>query len=47
MTNAIAIWLALAIVGFLLLDHFYLGWEVPVFVGRKLMEVIELLKIWQ
>ena len=47
MTNPIAIWLALAIVAFLALDHYYLGWDLPVFLGRVLLNAIEALKIWQ
>ena len=47
MTNTIAIWLAVLVLGFLALDHFYLNWNVPVFLGRELLEFIEYLAFWR
>lgn len=47
MTNAMAIWLGAAIVAFLLVDYFYLDLNIPVFLGRRLLAVIEYLSFWR
>jgi len=47
MTNTIALWLAALILGFLALDHFYLDWNAPVFLGRKLLDLIEWMAFWR
>ena len=47
MTNTIALWLGALILGFLALDFLYLDWNVPVFLGRKLLELVEWLAFWR
>ncbi|MCG6901777.1 MAG: hypothetical protein LJE68_03765 [Rhodobacter sp.] len=47
MTNIISIWLAAIILGFLALDILVLGWDVPLFLARKLMAFIEYLAFWR
>jgi hypothetical protein len=47
MTNAIALFLAALILGFLALDHFVLGWGVPAFVMRQLIDLIDALAFWR
>jgi len=47
MTNAISIWLGLLIVGFLVLDHYVLDWEVALYLGRKLLEFVEYIAFWR
>ncbi|MDJ0627241.1 MAG: hypothetical protein QNJ44_03185 [Rhodobacter sp.] len=47
MTNTLALWLAALILGFLALDYFLLGLDVPLFVARRLMELIEWLAFWR
>ncbi len=47
MTNTIALWLAALILGFLALDHFVLDWNVPLFLGRKLLDLIEWMAFWR
>ena len=47
MTNAVAFWLAALIVGFLALDLFVLGWEVPLFLGRKFLALLEYIAFWR
>jgi hypothetical protein len=47
MTNRIALFVALFIVGVFVADHFYLHWNLPVFLGRELMDLTELVAIWR
>lgn len=47
MTNRIAVWLALLIIGFFVLDHYVLGLDAGVFLARKFMELIEYLAFWR
>ncbi len=47
MTNGIAVFLGVLIIGFFALDHFVLHWEVPVFLMRKLTTFIEYLAFWR
>ncbi len=47
MTNTIAFWLAAAILGFLALDYFVLDLQAPVYLGRKLLELIEYIAFWR
>lgn len=47
MTNAIAILLVLMLGGILALDALFLGWDIPVFVGRKLILLLEALAVWR
>ena len=46
MTNRLAIVLgALLLIGIAL--NFYLGWELHIFLGRKLLDLIEYLAFWR
>ncbi len=47
MTNTISIWVAALILGLLAADYFYLGWDISVFLGRKMLELIEYLAFWR
>lgn len=47
MTNAIAIFLIVLLGGVLALDALVLGWNIPVFVGRKLILLLETLAVWR
>lgn len=47
MTNTIAIVLILILGGILALDALVLGWDIPVFVGRKLILLLEAMAVWR
>ncbi|WP_368183711.1 hypothetical protein [Aestuariibius sp. HNIBRBA575] len=47
MTNTLAIWLFLFIIGFFLLDYFVFEMEVGLFVARKGIDLIQVLAIWR
>ena len=47
MTNKIAIALGLLIIGIFCLDWFVFGWDLHVFLGRKLGELIEYIAFWR
>ncbi|MGV6810668.1 MAG: hypothetical protein ACWA47_00345 [Brevirhabdus sp.] len=47
MTNKIAFFLALLIIGLFLLDFFVLHWNLPVFLGRKFMALTEWVAFWR
>lgn len=47
MTNTIAVWLGLMIIGFLMLDYFVLEWDVPTFLLRKLIDLIDYIAFWR
>ncbi len=47
MTNKIAIALGLLILSIFALDQFVFGWDLLVFLGRKLSELIEYLAFWR
>lgn len=47
MTNTIAIWLALLILGFLAVDFHQYDWEMTIYLGRKLVELVEWLAFWR
>lgn len=47
MNNIIAFWLAALILGFLALDYFVLDLNVPIFLGRKLLELLEYIAFWR
>ena len=47
MTNMISFWLAALIIGFLALDYFYLGLDAPIYLARKLTELIEYIAFWR
>ncbi len=47
MTNAIAIFLGLLIIGFLALDHYVLHLDAVTFLFRKLISLIDILTFWR
>ena len=47
MTNTIAIWLGLLIIGFLVLDHYVLHWDVLTVALRLLLTTIEKVAFWR
>jgi len=47
MDNKTAFILGCAIIGFLLLDHFYLEWGVFLFLAQKLARLIDYLSFWR
>lgn len=47
MTNIIALWLGILIIGFLMLDHFVLEWGVPLFLMRQLADLTEYIAFWR
>ncbi len=47
MTNQIAIFLALLVLGLFLADAFFLHWDLPVLLGRELVGLIEYLSFWR
>jgi hypothetical protein len=47
MTNKLAIFLGGMILLILAVDHFYLGWGLPVILGVKLVDFIEYLAFWR
>lgn len=47
MTTRLALILAALIVGFFVLDHYVLGLNAFVFLGKKMVELINYLAIWR
>lgn len=47
MTNMISFWLVALILGFVALDYFYLGLDAPLFLARKLADLIEYIAFWR
>ncbi len=47
MTNKIAIVLGIIIAVILLADWFVFGWDLHIFLGRKLIELTEYLAFWR
>ena len=47
MTNKIAIWLGLLIVGALTADVMFYGTEHLIFLGKRMMELIEWMAFWR
>jgi len=47
MTNFIAFWLGVVILGVLALDYFVFGWDAPLFLGRKFLEFTEYVAFWR
>lgn len=47
MTNTIAIWLAVLIVGFFALDYVVLGWDMPTFLMQQLIRLTEYIAFWR
>jgi len=47
MDNKTALFLAILIAGFFLLDHFYLGWGAGFFLSQKFAGLIQKIAFWQ
>jgi len=47
MDNRTALALALLIVGFLVADRLYLGWEVPQFAAAQMVRLIDWMAFWR
>ncbi len=47
MTNKIAIALGLLLLSVVLMDTLLFGWDLHIFLGRKLVELIEYLAFWR
>ncbi len=47
MTNRLAIGLGLVILALFAADQLWLHWDLPVFLGRRLMAAIEYLAFWR
>jgi len=47
MDNKTALFLALLILGFLLVDWLWLGWEVPQFAAARLVRLIDWMAFWR
>jgi len=47
MTNKLALYIGAAIVLFLLLDWLVLGWNVPLFLARRLAELSAWVAFWR
>lgn len=47
MTNKLAVILALLVVGVFCADLFYFGWDLHIFLGRKLADFIEYVAFWR
>jgi len=47
MDNKTAFWLALCIILFFAVDHFYLEWGVPLLLGKLVASLSEWLAFWR
>lgn len=47
MTNTIAIWLAILIVGFFAFDYFVLGWDSPTHILRFVIDLTGNMAFWR
>ncbi len=47
MTNRISIVLGLMIAALFLADHFWLHWDLPVFLGRKVSDLLDYIAFWR
>ncbi|WP_170293918.1 hypothetical protein [Paracoccus limosus] len=47
MTNRIAVFLCLAILALFLADAFFLHWDLPVVLGKRMASLIEYLSFWR
>ncbi len=47
MDNKSALFLALLIIILLLVDRFFLGWNIPVFLFEKLVNLIDEIAFWR
>lgn len=47
MTNKIAIWIVILIAATFVADQFWLGWDLPVVLGRIFNDLVEWLAFWR
>ncbi len=47
MDNKTAFFLALAIIAVFVADHFYLGWDLPLILGRLIASLSEWIAFWR
>jgi len=47
MNNQTALVLGILVVGFFAVDFFYLGWDAPIFLGKKFLALIEEMAFWR
>ncbi|MDO5528271.1 MAG: hypothetical protein Q4F71_02610 [Paracoccus sp. (in: a-proteobacteria)] len=47
MTNSIALLMALLIGGVLAVDHYWLGGDMPLFLARQFVNLVEYLSFWR
>ncbi|WP_199559107.1 hypothetical protein [Nioella nitratireducens] len=46
MTNTIAIWIVVLVLGVFAADFLYFGWDLPVLVGRQLLRLVDWVSFW-
>lgn len=46
-TDGLALWIGIVIVGVIAADLFVFGWDLHVFIGRRLDELIEYVAFWR
>ena len=47
MTQTVALWIAGVIIALLLADQLWLGWDIPLVVGRQLVVLVEWMAFWR
>ncbi len=47
MTNSISIWLALLVFAFFGVDFYFYDWQLSVYLGRKMLDMIEYMAFWR
>ena len=47
MTHYVALWIAGVILALLLADQLWLGWDIPLVVGRQLVVLVEWMAFWR
>lgn len=47
MTNTIALWLVIAVVALFAADALFLGWDLPVLLGRQLLRLLDWVAFWR
>jgi hypothetical protein len=47
MNNQTALVLGLIIIGFFVVDYFYLEWDAPIFIGKKFLVLIDKMAFWR
>jgi len=47
MTHHVALWIAGVILALLVADQLWLGWDIPLAVGRQLVVLVEWMAFWR